>query len=153
MYMSRITHRKKKSKAVKESSHTHKLPPMRFRYWEGWRLRDRKERRDLFAIPIEEEEEVRKAKREVYEERKLEEGKFAKAIIDLIKVDPYAITKPDVSFQIARWRELSPYHKKVREYLDKNLSIFHGHMCLGRYDQAGNIIEIKAKKTKKARAA
>ena len=31
---------------------------------------------------------------------------------------------------------------EVREYLDATLAIFFGHLCLGRYDQAGNLLAI-----------
>jgi hypothetical protein len=32
---------------------------------------------------------------------------------------------------------------EVRRYLDKTLGVFYGHFCLGRYDQAGNLIVLE----------
>jgi transposase len=42
---------------------------------------------------------------------------------------------------------------EVREYLDKSLAIFFGHMCLGRYDQVGNLIAVESKKREEVKAA
>lgn len=58
--------------------------------------------------------------------------------------------------QIAQQEHRHHYVKsdvEVREYLDKSLAIFHGHMCLGRYDQVGNIIAVESRKREEARAA
>lgn len=42
---------------------------------------------------------------------------------------------------------------EVREYLDKSLAVFYGHMCLGRYDQVGNIIAVESRKREETKAA
>lgn len=34
---------------------------------------------------------------------------------------------------------------EVRQYLDGNLSVFYGHQCIGRYDQAGNALSNRAR--------
>jgi hypothetical protein len=39
---------------------------------------------------------------------------------------------------------------EVRKYLDHTLGIFYGHQCLGRYDQAGNLLSSQNKREKAA---
>lgn len=58
--------------------------------------------------------------------------------------------------QIAKQEHRNHYVKsevEVREYLDKGLAVFHGHMCLGRYDQAGNIFAQETDKRTNLKAA
>lgn len=108
---------KKKNKPIAKTK-----KPLRFSYWEDWALIDRENGKCMFRIPKENENEIRKLRKQVFEQGKVE------AIPELIKVDPNSIKEPRVSMWISRFSQMAHCDKKAKNIYEKIEKAMHGDL-------------------------
>jgi len=114
-FMSKESKRRKKpTKQTKKS--------LRFRYWDDWALIDREDGKCLFRIPKENENEIKKYRKQVFEQGKVE------AIPELIRADPNSIKEPRVSMWVSRFSQMAPSDKKAKNIYEKIEKAMHGDL-------------------------